>query len=233
MSTRPGRCRGAPPRGLAPGRARPRPAAVGELRRPIALEPQEFDQASDGIVVHADRQALADREKAPRAFEHEGYDDDCGDPHRSLACYQPSVMPPRVDVELGYRQLQRHEGDAGPDPAGVVRTLRKPITLVNGYRFGRLADATRAGVTDGLEGPRPAVPRPRAGAGGRGAAGAPGRGLRRPSRPSSGPPRRRRPYWPPSHTPAAGRGCFRTMSATCRPLGGAFEDGPCKGCGVR
>ena len=34
------------------------------------------------------------------------------------------------------------------DPAGVVRTLCEPITLVNGYRFGQgLADATRAVVT--------------------------------------------------------------------------------------
>ena len=34
------------------------------------------------------------------------------------------------------------------DPAGVVRTLCEPITLVNGYRFGqRLADASRAVVT--------------------------------------------------------------------------------------
>ena len=34
------------------------------------------------------------------------------------------------------------------DPAEVVRTLREPITLVNGYRFGQgLADATRAVVT--------------------------------------------------------------------------------------
>ena len=35
------------------------------------------------------------------------------------------------------------------DPAGVVRTLCEPITLVNGYRFGQgLADATRAVVMD-------------------------------------------------------------------------------------
>ena len=34
------------------------------------------------------------------------------------------------------------------DPAGVVRTLCEPITLVNGYRFGQgLADASRAVVT--------------------------------------------------------------------------------------
>ncbi len=34
------------------------------------------------------------------------------------------------------------------DPAGVVRTLCEPMTLVNGYRFGQgLADATRAVVT--------------------------------------------------------------------------------------
>ena len=34
------------------------------------------------------------------------------------------------------------------DPAGVVRTLCEPITLVNGYRFGqRLADASRTVVT--------------------------------------------------------------------------------------
>ena len=34
------------------------------------------------------------------------------------------------------------------DPAGVVRTLCEPITLVNGYRFGQgLTDATRAVVT--------------------------------------------------------------------------------------
>ena len=34
------------------------------------------------------------------------------------------------------------------DPAGVVRTLCEPITLVNGYRFGQgLADAWRAVVT--------------------------------------------------------------------------------------
>ena len=34
------------------------------------------------------------------------------------------------------------------DPAGVVRTLCEPITLVNGYRFGqKLANASRAVVT--------------------------------------------------------------------------------------
>ena len=57
------------------------------------------------------------------------------------------------------------------DPAGVVRTLCEPITLVNGYRFGQgLADASRAVVTMDPKAPRPAAPRPRAGAGWRGAA---------------------------------------------------------------